>query len=74
MPEIEPDPHGICRVFASHLNANSKLMDPDAAARQAMAAVDGYLRASKFVDLSSKSTKGRHYMRVDKRPEEVMRR
>lgn len=67
------DPHGIVDVFARHLNANLDIMDPDAAARQAMAAVDGYLRGSKFIDVSTKTTSGKQYIRVDRRPEEMAR-
>lgn len=68
------DPHGIVDTFKRRYESNLELMHPDAAAREAMAAVDAFLKSSTFVDLSSKSTEGRHYMRVDRRPEEVMRR
>ncbi len=68
---IQPDPHGIVEVFARRLNANLEFMDPDMAAREAWAATDAFLRSSTFVDLGSKSTEGRHYLRVDKKPEEV---
>lgn len=65
------DPHGIVEVFRSRYEANLDLMHPDTAARGAMAALDAYLKSSKFVDLSSKSTEGRHYIRVDRKPEEM---
>ena len=68
---IQPDSHGIVQVFADRLHANLQFLDPEMAAREAMAAVDGFLRASKFIDASSKGSAERAYIRVNKRPEEV---
>ncbi len=65
------DPHGIVDTFRARYEANLDLMHPDQAAREAMAAVDGYLKSSEFINIGSKSTKGPQYVRVDKRPEEV---
>lgn len=65
------DPHGIVDVFDSRYTANLELMHPDAAAREAMAALDAYLKASKFIDLGHKNSRERAYIRVDKKPEEV---
>jgi hypothetical protein len=71
--EITPDPHGIIETFATRLNANLGLMDPEMAAREAMAVVDAYLKGSKFIDMSFKGSEQRQYVRVDRRPEEVRR-
>lgn len=64
------DPHNIVDTFRRTYESNLDLMSPDAAARQAMAALDGYLRASKFLDVSAKGER-RQYVRVDRTPEEV---
>lgn len=63
------DPHGIVRTFAETYQQNLSLMHPDAAARQAMAALDGYLRSSDFVNIGSKDTSGPQYIRVEKKEE-----
>lgn len=72
-PGIEPDPHGIVEVFARRMNQNLDLMHPDAAAREAMAAVDAFLKSSTFIDLGHKGSTERAHLRVDKKPEEVRR-
>lgn len=66
------DPHGVVETFRRTYEANLPIMSPDAAARQAMATLDGYLRGSKFLDVSAKTEK-RQYVRVDKTPEGVKR-
>lgn len=66
------DPHGVEDAFNRSYRANLQLMNPDAAARQAMAALDGYLRGSKFLDVSTKQ-ETRQYVRVDREPEGVGR-
>lgn len=63
------DPHGIIKTFADSYIANVPIMHPDAAARQAMAALDGYLRSSDFINIGSKDTSGPQYIRVEKREE-----
>jgi hypothetical protein len=61
-------------LFAERLEANLPHMHPRQATEQALLAVKGFLDGSDFIDLSSKSTTGRHYLRVDKKPEINKRR
>jgi hypothetical protein len=70
---MDKDPYGIADVFTARLVSNLELMHPEMAAREAMAAVDAYLKASKFVDMSAKG-EAKHYIRFDRRPEEMMGR
>lgn len=65
---VRPDPHGIVRVFAERLNSNLRLMAPGAAAREAMQTVDEYLKASRFINMSYKSSTEPQYVRVWKTP------
>ena len=62
------DPHGFVRLFSERLDENLAHMDPRAATEQALAVVKRHLDASDFLDLSSKTNRGRHYVRVDRRP------
>ena len=75
-PKIPVDPHGITEVFAETLEAGLKRMDPEAAAKNAMVAVDSYLKSSTFIDMGSKSTRGGppQFVRVDKKPDGGVRR
>lgn len=70
---IEPDPHGIVEVFAGRLNQNLKLTGPESATKEAIQTVQGYMNASKFIDMSHKGSteRERSYVRVWKRPEEM---
>ena len=65
------DPHGIAEIFRLRLEANLELLHPDAAAREAVQTVLDYLEASKFVDLSHKSSTEKTYVRVDRPPAEM---
>lgn len=65
------DPHGVVETFRARYEANLELMHPEMAAREAMAVLDGYLKGSKFIDLGSKSSTEKAYIRVDKRPEDL---
>lgn len=65
------DPHGITEVFTETLKIGLKRSHPETAARNAVLAVDSYIKSSKFIDMGSKETRGGppQYVRVDKKPE-----
>ena len=64
-----PDPFGLVRVFAEHLQLSSKDMHPVHAAKAASAAVENYLASHDFVEVGTKESGTPEYRMMPKRPE-----